>query len=411
MRENGTRTFQIDGSSSAQAWGMSSDGSRVFFTTSSALVSEDTDGGLPDLYMFDRNEPDGSRLRLLSVDGGNPNASVLSVVEASGDGQSVYFVADGLLAPGEPADVLTGLYRWHDGQITYIGRFEDLGDVIHNSPHSAWDLATATRTSRVTPDGRFLLFMLQREGGFVGQGGYTGYDHGTACGDPCRELYIYSADDGSLRCVSCNPLARVATGNALTDVHEGSSGSPPVQHLSRALSDDGRHVFFSSPEALVPEDSNGKWDAYEYDVPSATLHLISSGTGAADSYFMDASPDGHNVFFATRDRLVGWDVDDNYDLYDARVDGGFPEPAPAAIPCAGDTCRGPADAAPAVAAGASTQFRGSGNVHERLREPKTQKRCKGRAVLKRVRGKRKCVNRRSHRRAKRSHARAERSGR
>ena len=54
---------------------------------------------------------------------------------------------------------------------------------------------------------------------------------------------------------------------------------------------------------------------------------------------MDASPDGSDVFFVTRERLLGWDNDASYDLYDARVGGGFPEPAPEPDPCQGDSCR------------------------------------------------------------------------
>ena len=51
-------------------------------------------------------------------------------------------------------------------------------------------------------------------------------------------------------------------------------------------------------------------DAYEYDVASGRVHLLSSGTSNVASYVVDASPNGDDVFIVTRDRLVGWDVDD-----------------------------------------------------------------------------------------------------
>jgi len=162
--------------------------------------------------------------------------------------------------------------------------------------------------------------------------------------------------------VSCNSRVSVATGEALTDVHAGASASPPTEHLSHALSDDGRYVFFSTQEALVPEDSNGKWDAYEYDTATGTVHLISSGKDPADSYFLDASPDGRNVFFATREQLLGWDVDQNYDLYDARVGGGLPEPVPATPPCSGETCRGAPAGAPGSGVPGTQLFDGAGNA-------------------------------------------------
>jgi hypothetical protein len=370
MREDGTRTYQINASEkttpespqSAQLWGMPADGSRVFFTTGEGLVNADNDGGQSDLYMYDVTKPAGARLRLLSVSGTGDPASVTSVVGASADGHYVYFVSDGQLVAGESSLVEQGLYVWHDGEIKYIGQFVDLNLARLNTLGTAWQFVNETRTSRVSPDGRHLLFMSTLDDGFRGRGGYAGYDHGRCGSEGCRELYLYSADTGNLTCVSCNPRASVATGDALTDVLSGVSASIPTQHLSHALSDDGQHVFFSTPEALVPEDSNGKWDAYEYDVASGTVHLISTGTSASDSYFLDASPDGQNVFFVTRDRLTGWDIDDSYDLYDARVGGGLPEPAPAAPACAGEGCRAPLSGAPGVGVPGSQVLSGAGNL-------------------------------------------------
>jgi hypothetical protein len=215
--------------------------------------------------------------------------------------------------------------------------------------------------------------MATQEDGFRGRDGYAGYDHGTCGGGPCREFFLYSAASGRLVCVTCNPLSRVATADAQTDVLAGGAGSPPLQHLSHALSDDGSRVFFSTPEALVAQDSNGKWDAYEYDVATATLHLISTGKDPADSYFMDASPDGRDVFFTTRERLVGWDIDQNYDLYDARVDGGFPEPVAPPVPCAGETCRAPAALPPGFSgAPASATFSGAPNATPTVLRPLTR---------------------------------------
>jgi hypothetical protein len=375
MRENGRHTYQLDASEkttpespgNAQVWAMSSDGSRVFFTTSEGLLDSDNDGGSSDLYMYDLRAPAGARLTLVSADTtDNPDVAVTSVVGASADGHYVYFVSDGHLVPDAPADVvLEGLYVWHDGTIRYIGRFENFNLATLNTPGAAWEAITFTRASRVTPDGRHLLFMSTNDDGFRDRGGYAGYDHGTCDYGgqaPCRELYLYSADTGRLACVSCNPRASVATGDALTDVSPAVSASAPTQHLSNALSDDGQHVFFDTVEALVPQDSNGKWDGYEYDTASATVHLISTGTSSADSYFLDASPDGQNVFFVTRQRLNGWDVDDNYDLYDARVNGGFPDPLPPAQPCAGEACRAPLSAAPGAGVPATQVLNGAGNV-------------------------------------------------
>jgi hypothetical protein len=94
------------------------------------------------------------------------------------------------------------------------------------------------------------------------------------------------------------------------------------------------------------------------------LYLISTGQSDAASFFEGASASGNDVFFATRDQLVGQDTDGgNYDIYDARVDGGLASqnPSPAAS-CSGTACQGPASAAPAAVTAASVTFTGPGNV-------------------------------------------------
>ena len=50
-----------------------------------------------------------------------------------------------------------------------------------------------------------------------------------------------------------------------------------------------------------------------------------------------------NVFFGTTARLVPQDTDEAGDVYDARIDGGFPEPAGEG-PCKGNACESPTPA-------------------------------------------------------------------
>ncbi len=372
LREDGARTFHVNASEkttpesaqAAVAWGISRDGSRVFFTTSEGLVDGDDSGG-QDVYMYDRTAPEGSRLTRLSVNARGDSCEAEGVVGASSAGDVVYFLCTGQLVEGEPFSQ-SGLFRWQEGgTFAYLGRFDNLNFAQLNTPRTGWQFVAASRTSRVSPDGRLVLFMAFSDDGFAGVGGFAGYEH-----ESLRQLYLYSADSRRLVCVSCNPRASAATGDALTDFKAPVSATVHTQHLSHALSDDGRRVFFSSPEALVAEDSNGRWDAYEYDVPSGRLHLISSGTDPADSYFIEATANGDDVFFATREQLVGWDIDKSYDLYDARVGGGFPEPVPPTQACAGEACRAPVTASPTVAVDASTQFRGAGDAAPRLRRHK-----------------------------------------
>ncbi|MFL5817067.1 MAG: hypothetical protein ACJ76L_05645, partial [Conexibacter sp.] len=290
---------------------------------------------------------------LRAIAPGGDDALVLGTAR---DGRRVYFVAPGQLLAGAPPVAEDGVYLWHaepgggSGAISFVGALS-FGDALANANAAAVNLQA--RTSRVTPDGRSLLFEVSDESG-VG----AGHDHGACAENPngtstgrCAQLYIYRADastalEPAVACASCQPSGAPTGANALLSVRAGAGAAQLTAHLSHALSDDGRRVFFSSAAPLVAADANGKADAYEYDVPSATVRLLSSGGDPADSWFLDASANGDDAFFVTRERLVGWDVDRAYDLYDARVGGGFAEPPAPPAGCVGDACRGQAHAAP-----------------------------------------------------------------
>jgi len=351
-----------------------------------------------------------TNLSLLSRDEAAPdNPGELNVIGASVGGDYVYFAALGQLIDGEPEfGTGAGLYVWHEGALSYIGWLTVPSDAVLNTPATPWISVGATKTSRVSPDGRFLLFMSHTDDGLRGRGGFPGADHGNTCdydqgSGPCRELYLFDAKTGALECASCNAGA-AAAGDALLMHRSNSGGSPSTNHLSHALSDDGQYVFFATRDALVSQDVNGKLDVYEYDASSGTQRLLSSGTSPSDSFLMDASSSGHDVFFLTRDRLVGWDVDTNYDVYDARSDGGMPEPAELRGECVGDACQGPPSPPPAADTNASTALRGAGDVVPKLRPRHRPRRCRHAAARRLVRGKRKCV--RTH---KRRHAHTRRA--
>jgi hypothetical protein len=334
----------------------------VFFTTSEALTDNAPTDGQTKLYMYDTTKPDtdSHNLTLLSVDSEPADgADVQGVMGASEDGHYVYFIAIGQLVAGLPGPGagtgvdLFGVYLWHDGVVSYIGGIY-VGDSDENTPVDVQDNPIE---SRVTPDGKHLLFMSTNGAGL------TGYDQESegACGSNlpgsgCQELYVYSADDGRLSCASCNPSGAPPVSNASTQTRAHGGGSSTTSVVSRALSDDGRRVFFTSGDALVPQDTNGKLDAYEYDVPSGTVHLLSSGSDPSDSYFMGASGNGDEAFILTRQRLVGWDTDNSYDLYDVRAGGGFPEPATAGSACVGGECRGPLSSPPGSPSAVSSLF-------------------------------------------------------
>lgn len=411
VRSNGATTVEVSASEKtvpdapqpARFSTASADGKKVLFTTSEQLIDSDTDSA-QDIYMYDEDAPPGGHLTRLSTDGNSddPPNSMDGVIGASDDARYVYFIGAGQIVPRAPLFTTRGLYVWHDGNVRFIGELRGADDFVSNIS-AVWNLTP--RHSRVTPDGKTLAF-ISRDGSSL-----TGYDHGSSCPltllnfdigtNPCVQLYVYRADTGVLSCASCMPNGGPANSSALPYAQVGTGGSLRTSHVSHALSDDGKRLFFNTRDPLVAGDTNGKVDAYEYDIPTRTAHLISSGKSTSDSYFMDASANGDDVFFTTREQLVGWDTDFNTDLYDARVGGGFPEPAPAPVPCAGSACQGQAQTPPTLANPSSSALRGKGDAEQQFR--RRRKACRAGKVRKKVHGRVRCVKR-AHR-AKRRTAR------
>ncbi len=180
-----------------------------------------------------------------------------------------------------------------------------------------------------------------------------------------REMYLYEPAkplEERITCVSCDP-----------------TGNPPVGSVLAAsnglfMSDDGR-TFFSTRASLVPFDSNGKVDVYEYT--EGRPQLISSGTASTDTWggglliypamtvgLEGVSADGVDVYFSTFDTLVPQDHNGEFiKFYDARTGGGFPFQAPPP-PCkAADECHGEGSAGPPnPQVGTGAQLGKTGNV-------------------------------------------------
>ena len=306
------------------------DGSKVFFTDRWRLTADSTANNFPngaDLYEFD---VETGHLRDLSVDS-NPadlnRAAVKGVLGASADGSYLYFVAGGTFGEevneygDSPTPEGANLYVAHGGSVRFITSLAANSNVDEHD----WRRNPYVRTSRVSPDGKTVVF------NSLGQ--LTGYDN-SGCSGACSEVYAYSAASNHLVCVSCNPSGAAPLGDSSippgTVAEAGASFRQP-----RVLSYDGARVFFNSSDALVPQDTNGTRDVYEYE--NGAPHLISSGTGRSPSEFVDASADGRDVFFITPQQLVPRDTDELTDLYDARENGGFPEP-PTQAACEGDAC-------------------------------------------------------------------------
>jgi hypothetical protein len=369
MRIDGERTVQVDeshggatsGGGSFQA--MSTDGSKVFFTDESKLTTDSTaELHEPDLYECEIAEEEQAgksvatcKLSDLTIAKTGEHANVLrvSVLGSEDDGPHVYFLAKGVLASNtleytdsEGNRVVEGaedgkdnLYLWDGGTTTFIATLIEGVD---------------QGVGAVPPDGSWFAFVSRKS--------LTGYDNLPSEGSPVEEIFLYDAASRQLVCASCNHSGEAPIAG------DGAKLAPFAQ---RPLADGGR-LFFDTSEALVPSDTNGQVDVYEYE--DGQPSLISSGTSSQESNFLGASESGDDVFFLARQQLVPQDTEEEARLiYDARAGGGFAEPSSPSPCTTADACRTPVSPQPSIfGAPSSATFSGAGNLTSSTVKPKTK---------------------------------------
>lgn len=370
-------------SGSGQFQTASADGTRVLFTDENPLTVGSTAApGEPDLYQYDFSASEGQRLTDLSADPEpGQHADAQGLLGASEDGSYVYFVADGVLTgaeenqAGEHAEAgRPNLYLHHAGATIFIAALapEDGDFTRGEGGHDGdWQADPGHRTGEVSPDGHSVVFMSRRP--------LTGYEN-KVDGIPLTEVFVYDADTGHLACASCNPSGEAPGAPTLPEYAREiakvwGSFFPVSDSLAayqpRLITDHGDRVFFDSIEPLVPSDENGLLDVYEWEREGAggcargstlngggCIYLLSGGQSADNSYLIDASESGNDVFFVSRARLVRADRGDNDVLYDARV-GGVQPPEPPS--CTGTGCQGVPPSPPIFAAPPTASFQGTGN--------------------------------------------------
>jgi hypothetical protein len=323
--------------------GMTSDGSKVLFTSADKLTGEDTDNSA-DLYEADF---DGSgNLALKAITAANDsdacapiNCSAVPIAGGGGVASStgaVYFLSPeqfgGQGTPNQP-----NLYLAQpSGSITLVATLEPNNPLVLDSL-----LANGTRKPgdfQTTPSGNYAAFTSGLPLTGVGNFGF-------------RNVFEFAAA-GQLSCPSCD-TSGTTDGSLADDVELAPNGL--------SLLADGR-VFFTTRFPLLLNDTNGRKDVYEWS--DGRRQLISSGTGPFDSALLSASANGTDVFFFTQDKLAS-EEDRNgqqMKIYDAREGGGFFK-LPASVQCqAADECHGPGTPAPAPAAIRSSGKTTRGNV-------------------------------------------------
>ncbi len=351
-RVDGAETVQVDASQAGGSGGggvfvhASADGSRVLFTddASSDLTGNTVAGSGTNLYEYDRRSKELVDLTPAA------KAEVLQGTDASEDGSYVYFAVEGVLTGaeenehGETAQSgQSNLYLRRGGKTTFI----------------ATGACQGTNCRRVSGSGAFYAFESKKR--------LTGYDNTdaiTASLDP--EIYLYDAATNSLACASCDPSGEAPSGGGA--FMEPALRGPETPHY---LAEDGR-IFFETSEALLPADSNGQADVYEYEAngtggcaqSEGCLHLISTGTGSTPTLFIDASASGNDVFILDTQALIPLaGTQEARAIYDARVDGGFTESVSPPACTNADSCRTAAVPQPSIYGAPSSQtFEGAGNL-------------------------------------------------
>jgi hypothetical protein len=356
VRIDGERTVQVDvtygsgssGGGSFQA--ASTDGTKVLFTDAARLTANSTaQPGEPDLYeCVLATGASQCELRDLAVAKAGEQADVLHAGPfGSRDSSHVYFVAEGVLAANRR--------EYEDAEGNMVTEQAQAGQ--HNL--YVWNGETQTTSyivtldtgeggfGQVSPDGTWFAFNSEKS--------LTGYDNDDAGGTRVSEAFLVNVPSGRVVCASCNPSgeAPVSGGGAAIRVDASVS--------SYGLSDGGR-LLFETREALVPSDTDGQTDVYEYE--DGHVYLISGGTSADGSQLVSGSESGDDVFFLSTQQLVPQDTSSEARLlYDARVDGGLPF-ASSPPPCTtADACRAPASPQPAIFGAPTSQtFTGVGNL-------------------------------------------------
>ncbi|HVV89148.1 MAG TPA: NHL repeat-containing protein [Solirubrobacterales bacterium] len=364
-------------------WTASTDGERIFFTARYGLAagassqgsnsclnspngSGDTSGEGCDLYEYDATAPSGERLTDLSPDATDARgAGVVGVLDASEDGSYVYFAARGRLGTGgrtESQSLGAGtynIYLAHGGVIRFVGLLgqTEATGVSREGNALVSTLEVGKWTSRSTPDGAGFVF----ESSLGVPGGV-------------RMVYLFSAADGHTVCVSCrhDGEAPYSAVDLIPLIDAGTTHVKDRMSQPTILTDNGR-LYFYSLDPLATGAVEGRRNLYQWEHGQVSL-IATEAEGVprgeiggtitlTSSLFGGSSADGGDVYFATPSALVGADGDERWDVYDARIGGGFPEPTSSA-PCdarAEGACSPGSTGMPGLATPATATFSGPGN--------------------------------------------------
>jgi NHL repeat len=392
----------------------SEDGSAITYASSESIVADPEGNANLSQVLSRRGAADWS-----TQDIATPHAAQSQLILGQGQEYRAFSpdLSLALVAPfgptafgGAPTGENTYVRDNRTGSYTFVAATNRTNKEREDKKTAEWSAARAaeaTARGGGNPTGPWRAFMSEEAETLVGYDNHDASERGVRD----EEVFLENTATKTVVCVSCNPTGARPTG--VTD-EPGANANPLLVdsqrewvgrrlagnipgvtevdssfgvYTPRFLDAASGRLFFDSPDRLVPLAGAGKENVFEFEpvgVGSCTekvssgdvvyvaaeggcVGLISSGTSAEESAFMDASTTGNDVFFMTAAKLLPQDVDDRFDVYDARV-------CSDASPCLGseaaasgcltaDACRPAPSPQPEVFAGSSgATFSGPGNL-------------------------------------------------
>jgi hypothetical protein len=313
-------------------------------------------GGALEIFLYDTEASAPAPKLLLAAAGLSSGDGGKAVV--SEDMSTIYFKTKASLTPEAPP----ALGTYHNDLYRYDVAQEKLTFVAQTGVE-----VEKQEAFYVTPDGRYLYY----------NGAVDGVPGGAGEAS-AKQAFVYDSVEGVVECVSCaspfdpEPKLESYLGGQPDNTSGRGSTVNGIPELT-LISSNGDFAFFDTPAALVPQDIDGEVapelnaglniefssqefspssDVYEWRRDGidgcgqlqGCLALITSGRGGVLNILIGATPSGESVFVGTQAQLAPSDLDQSSDVYDVRVDGGFPPPPPPPVECEGDACSTPPSA-------------------------------------------------------------------
>jgi hypothetical protein len=395
---------------------VSVDGSRVFFeevpgsdcSEPSHLYMRVDGNQTVDIgpYEFLAASADGSLLLLVKNNNGTSEIFSYDTETAAVKPLKGFVVGGELLAPLVSADLST-VYFSSEERLTGTEAPALAPGAVGNQKVVnlyRYSIATETlsfiaQTERISEqyssaDGRYFYFDSGGVGGLPGGSPDPLRNNGGSTKLDGHQVYRFDGVEDVVECLSCaspfDPEPRtgafygVDQGSGTLDTQDGAPGKV-------VSSENGDFAFFETPAALVPQDIDGEIapetiegqsehqsfeentsvssDVYEWRGGGVDgcvrlqgcLSLLTSGSGGFLNLLIGSTESGNDVFIYTNSQLVLGDNDTAGDIYDVRIDGGFPPPPPSPVECEGDACSTPVSP-PIDSTPSSFTFSGTGKL-------------------------------------------------